>query len=134
MIYDKLPDKPELQHSETVLKTYSGEKIIPAGETEVEVDYNDQILTLPLIVAPGKTVPLLGRDWMRALQLDWPLIHPQWANVKLLDDYPTLFDSGGKLKNTTVSLNIDQTVPPKFHKARPLPYTLRNKVEEELVV
>ena len=69
---------------------------------------------------------------MSALQLDWPSIHPQWANVKLFDDYPTLFGSGGKLKNTTVSLNIDQTVPPKFHKARPLPYTLRNKVEEEL--
>ena len=132
VVYDKLPDKPELQHSETVLKTYSGEKIIPAGEIEVKVEYNDQILTLPLIVAPGKTVPLLGRDWMSALQLDWPSIHPQWANVKLLDDYPTLFGSGGKLKNTTVSLNIDQTVPPKFHKARPLPYTLRNKVEEEL--
>ena len=132
VVYDKLPDKPELQHSETILKTYSGEKIIPAGEIEVEVEYNDQILTLPLIVAPGKTVPLLGRDWMSALQLDWPSIHPQWANVKLLDDYPTLFGSGGKLKNTTVSLNIDQTVPPKFHKARPLPYTLRNKVEEEL--
>ena len=131
VVYDKLPDKPELQHSETVLKTYSGEKIIPAGEIEVEVEYNDQILTLPLIVAPGKTVPLLGRDWMSALQLYWPSIHPQWANVKLLDDYLTL-GSGGKLKNTTVSLNIDQTVPSKFHKARPLPYTLRNKVEEEL--
>ena len=97
VVYDKLPDKPELQHSETVLKTYSGEKIIPAGEIEVEVEYNDQILTLPLIVAPGRTVPLLGRDWMSALQLDWPSIHPQWANVKLLDDYLTLFGSGGKV-------------------------------------
>ena len=104
----------------------------PAGEIEVEVEYNDQILALPLIVAPGKTIPLLGRDWMSALQLDWPSIHPQWAHVKLLDDYPTLFGNGGKLKNTTVSLNIDQTVPPKFHKVRPLPYTLRDKVEEEL--
>ena len=132
VVYDKLPDKPELQHSEKILKTYSGEKIIPAGEIEVEVEYNDQILTLPLIVAPGRTVPLLGHDWMSALQLDWPSIHPQRANVKLLDDYPTLFGSGGKLKNTTVSLNIDQTVPLKFHKTRPLPYTLRNKVEEKL--
>ncbi len=131
--YDKLPDKPQLKKANTILKTYSGESIQPVGQIEVEVNYNGQRLMLPLIIAPGKSVALMGRDWTSTLKLNWASLHPQWASVnKILDEYPSLFGASGKLKNVSVSLTIDPAIPPKFCKARTLPYTLRAKVEEEL--
>ena len=129
-------ERPALLPTESVLKTYSGERITPRGVVTVKVSYNSQHKSLPLIIAPGDTTTLLGRDWLSELKLDWPSLHDQWAevnkvNVSVLDDFPDLFKPKSEVK-LTVSLTVDPSVPPKFCKARPLPFALRSKVEEEL--
>ena len=64
------PEKP-LQHSTAKLHTYTGEPIKVLGSTEVLVQHNGQSMTLPLIVMKGKGSPLLGRNWLSVLKLDW---------------------------------------------------------------
>ena len=55
------------------LQTYTGETIPVCGSALVPIEHNGQMLTLPLIVVEGNR-PLLGRDWLSALRLDWKTI------------------------------------------------------------
>ena len=131
------PRKPVLQKTRSVLKTYSGEIIEPLGMIDAAVSYNGQHRTLPLIIAPGKTISLLGRDWLNEIKLDWPSLHSQWAEVHMvkqsvLSEFPELFKATGVIKDVKVSLNLDPTVPARFCKARPVPFSLRPQVEAEL--
>ena len=52
---------------------------------------------------------------------------------QLLHSFSDVFrDELGTLKDEKVSIHFDPSVPPKFCKARSLPYAMREKVEEEL--
>lgn len=42
-----------------------------SGETTVHVKYGSQELDLPIIVTKGKGVPLMGRDWLSKIELNW---------------------------------------------------------------
>ena len=51
----------------------------------------------------------------------------------MLAKHKTVFDKGiGKLKGITAKLYLEDNAQPKFHKARPVPYSLRPRVEDEL--
>ncbi|XP_043226746.1 uncharacterized protein K02A2.6-like [Amphibalanus amphitrite] len=51
----------------------------------------------------------------------------------LKEKYRRLFEPGlGELKGVKVRLDIDRTVPPRFCKARSLPYVFKEKVEAQL--
>ena len=61
----------DLNESNVRLSTYTGEPIEVEGSTIVQVEHNDQSLSLPLIVTKGDGPTLLGRDWLLLLRLDW---------------------------------------------------------------
>ena len=63
-----------LRQSNAKLSTYTGETIPVLGISDVKVEHNGQTLTLPLVVIPGNGPPLLGRDWLTTLQLNWESI------------------------------------------------------------
>ena len=51
----------------------------------------------------------------------------------VLEEYKEVFeDTLGTLKGYKAKLHIDQTVPPKFCKSRPVPYSMQALVDEEL--
>ena len=56
--------RPTLQLTAVKLRTYSGEQLNVKGVITVEVQYNGQSESLPLIVANGQGPSLLGRDWL----------------------------------------------------------------------
>ena len=77
-----------------------------SGETAVHVKYGSQELDLPIIVTKGKGVPLMARDWLSKIKLNWHQINAvrqaNQAKPKLEDivqQYPKLFD--GKLGTFT---------------------------------
>lgn len=124
-----------LQESTASLKTYSGESIKVVGQREVEVLAEGQTAKLPLIVVAGEGPSLFGRDWLKTIRLDWKTI----CQVKrrqlsdILDTFKTVFEPGlGTLKGYKAKIFVDQGTPARFCKARPLPYAMRGKVEEEL--
>ena len=51
----------------------------------------------------------------------------------MLNKHSQVFEERlGTLNDVKVTLAIDHTVPPKFHKARSIPFALKEKVELEL--
>ena len=96
------------------------------------VKYNQQEENLPLLVVKGDGRSLFGRNWFSRITLD---IH-QVVNSSLktvLDHHSTGFQEGlGKLKDYKAKITLDTQATPHFCKARPVPYALKTKVEEEL--
>ena len=61
----------ELSPSELRLKTYTGEEISVQGEAVVPVIYQGVKYQLPIVVVAGATRPLLGRNWLQVITLNW---------------------------------------------------------------
>ena len=131
--YNKLWSKnqaPHLQPCHVNLKTYTGE--LPCMKKQQQPHFN-------LLVVKGSGPSLLGRDWLRKIRLNWKKLHlnhlPQ--GVVSLDSifqkHSKLFAKElGLVKKTKAKIHIDPQNKPQFYKARPIPYALRNKVNEEL--
>uniref|UniRef100_A0AAV2JVH3 ribonuclease H n=1 Tax=Knipowitschia caucasica TaxID=637954 RepID=A0AAV2JVH3_KNICA len=94
---------------------------------------------------PRKVQALWGRDWLRKLQLDWKSIESlqvapnttdKSTEVKLetvlVAATPVFQDGIGTLKNIKGKIVLQDGAIPRFHKARPVPYAIRQKVEAEL--
>ena len=135
--YNKLRDKLELKNSKAILSTYTGEKIPVSGEVLIPVKYQNQLHNLSAMVVKSPGPNLLGRDWLQVIKLNWNSIfniqegNPQLQ--KILDAHKDVFGEGlGTLKGTEAKIYVDPSAPPKFMKARPVPYALKAKVEKEL--
>ena len=79
---------------------------------------------------------LLGRNWLEKLDLDWSTIF-KVSHVPAVEDilakYEALFEKGyGHIKLYKASIQVREGAQPLFLKARPVPYALKEKVEQEL--
>ncbi len=125
-----------LKRTTLTLKSYSGDVIPVLGEVDVKVTYGGQNKLLPLIVAEGKKAPLLGRKWLRSFSIDWKDIFSVQSQKMSMDDvcnkYKGIFDGKGSIKNFTADIRVKPDTVPKFCKARPVPYAMKERVEVEL--
>ena len=127
-----------LQATATSLRTYTGEKIDVRGSAAVCVEYLDQKEQLELLVVAGMGPSLLGRDWLLKLRLDWSSINklqgePTSEVQVILDRHTEVFkDELGLLKTMSAKIQVDPQAQPRFCKPRPVPYALRDKVNEEI--
>ena len=125
---------PPLKASDAQLRTYTGERITVEGRISVKVTYENQEVTLDLLVAAGEGPSLLGRDWLQHLKLNWSQLHHVPSSTepwrKILDRHPDVFkDEVGTLRDQTAQIHLDPQAQPKFCRARSVPYALRAKVE-----
>ena len=103
-----------LQTSMVRLHTYSGEPLPVVGQAEVQVQYGEQELKLPLIVVGGKGPSLFGRDWLSKIQLDWKKIHTIQGSTltSVLDWHARVFQEGlGTLKGYEAQLHVRRPHP-----------------------
>ena len=143
-VFNRIRNKQTvLKNTNVKLKTYTGELVKPSGVATVEVSYCNQKKKLPITVVDGNVPSLLGRNWLSELQLDWKNLFPAKIDIKklevskevqeLINDFPEVFtDELGKFKDFKVNIPVPSDVKPKFFKARPVPYSLKERVEEEL--
>ena len=126
----------ELSPSKLRLKTYTGEEISVQGEAVVPVIYQGVEYQLPIVVVAGATRPLLGRNWLQVITLNWSeifLVRPPIEIPDFQGKYPELFQGGlGTLAEEEAKIYIDPNTKPIFCKARPVPYLLREKIEQSL--
>ena len=135
----------ELQPTNIVLKTYTGEQIPVKGVLSVTVKYGQQShRNLKLLVIQGSGPSLMGRDWLKVVRLDWRTITkvtssvPTSANLPsqitaLQDRYQEVFsDTLGTISPFQAKLSVTKDAQPKFFKPRPVPLALKAKVESEL--
>ena len=121
-----------LDSSTIKLQTYSKQPLVVVGSFNVPVEYGSQKATLPLVVVKGNGPMLFG---LEVIKLKWSDIHCVQAPglQDVLCKYPEVFQKGlGTFQGPEVSLVVDAEAPPRFCKARPLPYAMREAVSEEL--
>ena len=99
-----------LAPSTAKLCTYMGEAIRVVGSTNVQVSYEDQDVTLPLVVTEGNGPSLIGRNWLSSLRLNWKSIFTVRAQKTLdeiLSNYDEVFhDDLGTLEGVTAKLHV----------------------------
>ena len=101
----------------------------------MEVRYEQQKLSLPLVVVEGNGPCLFGRQWLEKLRLNWQSINSVRSQTleNVLDRHQDVFKSElGTLKGYKAQIIVNKDTQPRFCKARPVPYAMRKMVEEEL--
>lgn len=141
----------ELQPTDTKLVSYCGTGINVLGCFNVCVNSGVECRDLRMYVVKSKRKPLLGREWLRELKLDWNKIFNSGENEKMVSSirqqqqqtvkgvehlkqkYSTAFEqSMGRIENVQARIRLQSNVEPMFVKARKLPFALRDAVEKEL--
>ena len=124
-----------LEKSNACLYAYGGAKLEVVGEALVEVCYNSQTSMQRVVVVKGGTHPLLGRDWLKCVRLDWSdmFSHVHSTAVDILAEFPKVFQEGlGTVEGRTAAITLRGNPQPKCCSARPIPYALRDKVDKEI--
>ena len=127
-----------MESTNTKLRTYAGEFIT----AKVNVTYGNQSVSLPLVVTAGEGPILFGRNWLKKVRLNWEQLFSVMEvnkiseNVELgrtLEQFSYVFEEGiGTMANIKVHIELKDDAKPQFHKARPVPYALKQKIETEL--
>ena len=117
-----LADSTPLMPSSKQLHTCTGHQVKVVAECLVTVSING---------GP----PLLGRDWLRQLRLDWSSLI-QINNTRQsqsLDDFllqnSSAFGESGVFTDLKVKILLKDNAVPKYCKARTPPFAMRNKFE-----
>ena len=135
-MYDQQFNQWPLRSTKVKLKAYSGVQIPVYGEIWLPVVYDQQKRVLPLIVVDGDGPPLLGRNWLTELQLNWHnifLVSKTETLSDILKRHDKVFNKGpGTIKGFKAEIKLQDDAKCVFCKARPVSYALRQKVEEEL--
>ena len=150
--FSKLGHQADVKQANVSLKTYTGSSVPIVGEAMVEVqfDVSHQPKKLPLLVVE-KGVALLGRDWMQAApegflqnRLDLQknvankpeAVHKVQATLQAtLARHKQVFDCSkvGKLEGYKAKVHLqDDGDKATFYKAAPVPYAMRQKIDETL--
>ena len=104
----------------------------------INSQYGEQTETLKLIVVSGRGPSLLGRYWMQKLCLQWQNIFHQNSSPltevsSLCTKYADIFkDELGIVSAHKATLLVNSEAAPKFHKERPVPFTIKEAVGAEL--
>ena len=131
----------------TMLKPYAGDRLRPKGVFRAHVCYNGQEFEADAYVVDSDGPALFGRDWLQNIVFDWHSLNNIKANATsaplsdgtrrrldaLRSRYAAVFGSDrGHLQPSHGHLTLRDGAQPKFLKARPLPYALRDRVGLEL--
>ena len=126
--------RPTITDSNNELKVYGGSNLKVVGTINTSISYENKTTTGDIIIVQDDGPTLLGRGLMSRLELSnislnlVNSLHTSWES-----EFPELFSPElGCLKGREFSIEVDETVKPKFCKARPVPYMMRDKVCKEL--
>ncbi|XP_072144406.1 uncharacterized protein [Dermacentor andersoni] len=128
---------PRLSKCKRTLNCYLG-KLPIVGELHLEANFAGKTVPATLIVTGCSGPSLCGRDLIQAFSLlpSGFLAAVQSTSAdpdSLRTEFPALFEPGlGNIQGPPVKFHIREGAQPKFHKARSIPYALREKVETEL--
>ena len=119
------------------LTSYTGQTIPVLGLLNVTTQYKGQSAQVPIVVVAGEMQNLLGRNLLTEFKLDWGEImlvrNRDPVHAQLMEEVPDVFKEGlGELKGMKVNIHVKDDAIPRFHKARPVPYAMKQKVEDEL--
>jgi len=100
------------------------------GKFKANISANGKQITATTHVLKGTHESLLS--FATASKLGLVEVKINITCSDLIQQYPTVFQGIGNLKNCEVKLHIDEAVPPVAQSARRIPFHLRKKVSAEL--
>ncbi|XP_055350040.1 uncharacterized protein K02A2.6-like [Paramacrobiotus metropolitanus] len=134
---------PKLRKADEVLHSFTGHQIPLMGTVEVQVQHRGVMKTLKALVTE-RGCSIIGRDWISQLELSaLSLKQLQQGNVctvteklklaHVLQKHKAVFrDELGCCKNFKAHLYLKENARPVFCKARPVPFALKEEVEEDI--
>ena len=131
----------KLQPSTVKLRQYDGTPLSVKGEIEVTVQKGQQTQmgAFVLVENADGQLPLLGRDWLYKLRLNWLELLGMSRSVHKVDiqslkeEFADVFkEELGLLVGIEAEIELKEGTSSKFCKPRPIPFALRSQVEEEL--
>ncbi|KAK9692521.1 RNase H-like domain found in reverse transcriptase [Popillia japonica] len=142
--------KLQLRDTDIKLSTYCRNTLNVMGFTTVTVEYKNIVKELNMYIIDIDKPPLLGREWLRQLQINLNnVLSVEQINSRLdnlLDKYSALFSKDmGKIKGLQANLKLKKDkglqanlklkkdVQPFYIKARKVPHALLPKVDAELL-
>ena len=134
-----------LEPSSVILRQYDGTALPTMGEIVVGASHGQQHVKGRFIIVEkvDKQLPLLGRDWLYRLRLDWPkmlnkgddgdprvhtLHSATWIN-----EFPEVTKDGlGLLRGIKADVELEEGAEARFCRCRPVPFALRDQVGETI--
>ena len=143
--YQARLQKTKIHPSSVILHQYDGTVLPIKGEITAQVSLGSQsaIGSFIIVENANSQLPLLGRDWLCKLRLDWrelfrtyknddPRIHTLHS-ATWINEFPEVTKEGlGLLKGIKTTVELEPGAQPKFCKSRPVPFALREQVEETI--
>ena len=116
----------KLRPSRVSLYQYDKSPLTIAGESKTTVRINNRVISATFVVVDvQKQFPLLGRDWMALLNFDL---------ISLMTQATTIHQTTADVvKNDLMELAINESAIPRFHKARLVPFALKEKQLQQQV-
>uniref|UniRef100_A0A1B6GN85 Reverse transcriptase domain-containing protein n=1 Tax=Cuerna arida TaxID=1464854 RepID=A0A1B6GN85_9HEMI len=140
--FQKLLPKKKLLPTNPKLRTYTNEVIEPVGVCNVTVKHGNKSSRGDLYVIPLRVDSIMGREWIRTLDLSWADITCNKVSIDkkntpplnaLLTEYADIFkDDVGDIPDFRFSLKLKDNTQPIFRRPRSVPYAIISKVEEEI--
>lgn len=144
--FNKLKLNIPIQQSNLAFRSYTGNVVKPLGKVFVRIQYEGKEMTGDLHIVPDGHDALLGRQWIRGLQIELNRIDRKTVSnstsnsthmINSVEDifqkFPNVFEEKiGCVPNCQVQLQLRPNAKPVFTKERSVPYALQEKVEKEL--
>ncbi|XP_018407686.1 PREDICTED: uncharacterized protein K02A2.6-like [Cyphomyrmex costatus] len=127
--------------SSRTFKAYTGNPIVPLDILKVKVTFQNRSKVLELFVLPGKSAPIVGRNWLKALDIIQFDLASEKLSVRTVNEkqndickrFESLFSNEiGCYTKKKFKLHLKEGVSPVFCKPRPVPFALRAKIENEI--
>lgn len=119
---------------------YNGHQISPLGYFEASLSFNGISKVLLFYVIKNGGPPLLGRDFMAKFNVGLVTNNNKIFTNQMpsevswiLNEFPKLFqDDLGRFNKYEIELQLKKGTIPKYFKPRPVPFALKERVEEEI--
>ena len=142
---DSLGKVCDLTPTSITLHQYDQSPLKVKGQCQVTVKVNERVIEASFVVVDVSTqYPLFGRDWMSLLGFDVSALIQEATQVlstsvggstadHLCSKYADVFKEDlGVLRGIEATVSVDTNATPKFHRYRPVPFAVKDKVEKTL--
>lgn len=142
--FNKLKLKVDVQECPNIrFRAYNKQLIVPFGFVHIPVTYHNQTSREILFIVSENFTPILGRIWIRKLQiidlpdvdeeeLDFAVLHTEMEDSIFKQFADTFTTRTEAIPNIAHNLKLKPTATPVYRAARPIPFALLPKVNEEL--
>ncbi|XP_044747447.1 uncharacterized protein K02A2.6-like [Coccinella septempunctata] len=125
-----------LKSSDQCLHFYNGTKVKPLGIFRANVEFRNIKNNIDFYVFKNGGPPIVGRDFLITYNMGI-VDNVNFVNDRaegIVNEFFEVFSDGlGKFSKGVVTINLkDSDVNPKFYRARPVPYVLKSKIEDEI--